>query len=159
MALNRDIIVAIVLLLICGALTVASFDIREPDYGQLSPATWPRIILGIFGFLSLIYLIQSVRQGPDAPNPDAPRGVGDFFAYWRNVLWCFVLFGAYLIAIPYVGILVGGVAFVFLLLTALGGFQRTLLHIAIAVITVGGMWLIFTKALRVALPAGDWTGF
>ena len=40
MTLNRDSIVAIVLLCACGGLAVASFDIREPDYGQLSPATW-----------------------------------------------------------------------------------------------------------------------
>lgn len=159
MALNRDTLIAIALLLICGALTMASFEIREPDYGQLSPAAWPRAILGAFGLLSFIYLIQSLGQGPDAPNPDAPKGVAAFIAYWRNVIWCFALFGAYLVSIPYLGILLGGVAFVFLLLTALGGFQRWLLHVAISLVTVGGMWAIFTFALRVILPRGEWTGF
>lgn len=159
MTLNRDTIIAVVLLLICGGLAVASLDIREPNYGQLSPATWPRIILGVFGLLSFIYLIQSLRQGPDAPDPEAPQGVAAFVAYWRNVIWCFVLFGAYLIAIPYVGILVGGVLFVFSLLTALGGFRNTALHALIAVVTVGGMWSVFTFVLGVVLPTGDWTGF
>ena len=159
MALNRDTIVAVFLLLICGGLGWASLDIREPDYGVLSPAAWPRVILGVMGFLSLIYLIQSLRQGPDAPNPEAPKSVGEFFAYWRNVIWCFVLFGVYLVAIPYLGILVGGMAFVFALLTALGGFRNWLLHILIAAISVGGMWAVFTFALRVFLPRGEWTGF
>ncbi|MEM0990697.1 MAG: tripartite tricarboxylate transporter TctB family protein [Pseudomonadota bacterium] len=159
MTLNRDIIVAVVLLLICGGLSVASLDIREPNYGQLSPATWPRIILAVFGLLSFIYLIQSLRQGPDQPDPEAPQGVSAFLSYWRNVIWCFVLFGAYLIAIPYVGILVGGMGFVFLLLTALGGFGRAPLHLVIAGVTVGGMWSIFTYALNVILPSGEWTGF
>ena len=159
MALNRDTIVAVFLLLICGGLGWASLDIREPDYGVLSPAAWPRVILGVMAFLSLIYLIQSLRQGPDAPNPEAPKSVGEFFAYWRNVIWCFVLFGVYLVAIPYLGILVGGMAFVFALLTALGGFRNWLLHILIAAISVGGMWAVFTFALRVFLPRGEWTGF
>ena len=159
MALNRDTIVASLLLLACGGLMFASFGIREPDYGQLSPATWPRVIVGVTAFLSLIYLVQSLRQGADAPNPDAPKGIGEFLAYWRNVIWCFVLFGAYLIAIPYVGMLIGGVLFVFCLLSALGGIRPVFLHSAIAICSVGGMWLLFTFALRVILPRGEWTGF
>jgi hypothetical protein len=159
MALNRDTVVAVLLLLICGGLAWASLDIREPDYGQLSPATWPRVIVGVLALLSLIYLLQSLRQEAEAPNPDAPKSVGAFFNYWRNVIWCFILFGTYLIAIPYVGILIGGIAFVFALLTALGGARDWLLHLAIAAISVGGMWTIFTQALRVILPRGEWTGF
>lgn len=158
MTLNRDIFVAIFLLLVCGGLTVASLDIREPNYGQLSPATWPRIILGVFGLLSFIYLIQSLRQEPTAPAPDSPKSLSEFFAYWRNVIWCFVLFGAYLISIPFLGILVGGVLFVFLLLTVLGGFKAWALHAVIAAVSVGGMWTIFTFALNVILPRGEWTG-
>ena len=159
MALNRDTVVAVVLLLICGGLAWASLDIREPDYGVLSPATWPRVIVGVMAVLSLIYLVQSLRQEPDRPRPDAPKTAAAFFAYWRNVIWCFLLFGLYLLAIPYVGILLGGVAFVFALLTALGGLRNWLLHIAIAAISVGGMWTVFTFALRVFLPRGEWTGF
>ena len=39
---NRDTLVAIFLLVICGVFLVASFEIREPDYGQLSPAALAR---------------------------------------------------------------------------------------------------------------------
>jgi hypothetical protein len=38
---------------------LASFEIREPDYGVLSPAAWPRLIIIIIGGLSVIYLLQS----------------------------------------------------------------------------------------------------
>ena len=158
MTLNRDSIVAICLLVICGGLAWASLDIREPNYGQLSPAAWPRVIVGVLSFLSLIYLVQSLRAGPDEPR-QGYGGLAGFYGYWRNVICCFVLFGAYLIAIPYVGILLGGMAFVFLLLTALGGVRNTLLHVSIALITVGGMWSVFTFALKVILPRGEWTGF
>ena len=159
MTLNRDTIVAVFLLLICGGLWWASLDIREPNYGQLSPATWPRLIVFVMAGLSLLYLLQSLRQGPDEPNPDAPKTMSEFFSHWRNVIWVFVLFGAYLLIIPYLGMLVGGVLFVFCVLSALGGWRRVILHGAIALVSVGGMWLLFTNALRVILPRGEWTGF
>lgn len=158
---NRDTFVAIVLLCICGILISASLDIREPNYGQLSPAAWPRAILGALTFLTVIYLIQSLRQGPDAPNPDAPKTLLAFAIYWQNVIWCFALFLGYLMILPYLGMAISGMVFVFALLTALGGFalRQIGLHLAIAIITAGGMWSLFTFGLGVRLPRGALTGF
>jgi putative tricarboxylic transport membrane protein len=163
---NRDTVIAVVLLLTCAVLAMASFDIREPDYGQLSPATWPRVIVGILTLLSTIYLVQSIRKG--VPEPEAaeagdeaaPGGIAGFFAYWRNVFWCFALFLAYLLTMPYLGMLIGGLAFVFLLLNALGGWQpkQLALHAVIALVTVGGMWSLFTFGLHVLLPPGEILG-
>ncbi len=158
---NRDTVVAILLLVGCGVLLNASFDIREPDYGQLSPATWPRTIVGVITLLSLIYLVQSIRRGvPEAPAEKATRGLGEWMAHWRNVFFVFALFFAYLAAWPWLGMLVGGVAFVFLLLNALGGWapDRLALHAAIAAVSVGGMWSVFTFGLGVLLPRGEWFG-
>lgn len=163
---NRDTVIAVALLLACGVFAVASFEIREPDYGQLSPATWPRVVVGILALLSVIYLVQSIRKGMPEPDGDTAgqdpggRGVAGFFAYWRNVFWCFALFLAYLLTMPYLGMLIGGLAFVFLLLNALGGWQpkQLLLHGVIAVVTVGGMWALFTFGLHVILPRGELLG-
>lgn len=169
--LNQDTIIAIVLLLISGGLMVASFDIREPDYGQLSPAAWPRAVVAALGVLSLIYLLQSLAGTPaggDVPetggtsgSPEAkagaPRVGAGFFGYWRNVIWCFVLFLGYLLALPYLGMLIGAVTFAFLLMSALGGWQprQLALHAVIAIIAVGGMWALFTFGLKVPLPSGQ----
>jgi len=168
--LNQDAIVAIVLLLISGGLMVASFDIREPDYGQLSPAAWPRAVVVTLGLLSLIFLLQSLAgagtpAGGDLPETakgdedakvNAPRVGAGFFGYWRNVIWCFSLFLLYLLALPYLGMLIGAVTFAFLLMNALGGWapRQMALHALIAVIAVGGMWALFTFGLKVPLPAG-----
>jgi hypothetical protein len=155
---NRDTVVAILLLIGCGVLLNASFDIREPDYGQLSPAAWPRTIVGLLAFLSLIYLVKSIRQGvPEDPVEKVQRGFGDWAMHWRNVFFVFALFLAYLIALPWLGMLVGGVAFVFLLLNALGGWspRQLVLHAVIAAISVGGMWSVFTFGLGVILPPGE----
>ena len=171
--LSQDTIIAILLLLISGGLMIASFGIREPDYGQLSPAAWPRTIVAALGVLSFLYLIQSLRAGSGTPDnvdlPDdaatsepqqakvEPGGAAAFFGYWRNVIWCFVLFLAYLLSMPFLGMLIGGVAFAFLLMTALGGHspRQLALHAAIAVVAVGGMWALFTFGLKVPLPAGQ----
>lgn len=171
MAISRDVIVAIFLLAATGVLWMASFDIREPDYGQLSPATWPRIILALLTLLSFIFLLQAARaasaavanipaQTSDEKNSTVPRSAltpGGFYNYWKNVIWCFVLFGLYLYSLPWLGMLLGALAFVFLLLNALGGWSphKLALHGVISLITVGGMWSLFTYALGVLLPTGS----
>ena len=166
--LNRDAVVAIVLLMACGGLFWATFSIETPDYGQLKPSTWPRLILLALALLSGIYLVQSLRgTGPAAPDGEGadmeeteaerPRGAGGWLAYWRNPLWCFGLFLAYLLTLPVLGSLIGGVAFVFLLMSVLGGWHPRLLalHALLALITVGGMWSLFTYGLGVILPTGE----
>ncbi len=157
--LNRDAVIAIVLLVFCGVFFWASFDIRQPDYGVLLPSTWPRVVLGVLSLPSVIYLVQSLRQGADAEEEEAPDrepGIWGWVLYWRNPLWCFGLFFAYLATLPVLGMLIGGVSFVFVLLNVLGGWDRKnlVLHAAVALLAVGGMWSLFTFGLGVLLPPG-----
>jgi predicted membrane-bound spermidine synthase len=64
---------------------------------------------------------------------------------------------AYLVTLPYLGSLIGGLAFVFTLMSVLGGWspRNLALHALLAVVTVGGMWCIFTFGLGVLLPPGE----
>ena len=163
--LSRDAVIAIVLLMACGILFWSTFSIRTPNYGQLMPSTWPRVILGVLTVLSAIYLVQSLRRRPapedepdkddDGPGPEP--GLIGWILYWRNPLWCFGLFFAYLVTLPFLGSLIGGVLFVFTLMGALGGWSpRNLMqHAALALISVGGMWSVFTYGLGVILPPGE----
>ncbi len=161
--LNRDVIIAIILLALCGALYWASFDIRQPDYGVLMPSTWPRVIIGVLAFLSTIYLFQSFNSGPDpisdddADNEEAKApGLYGWLKYWRNPLWCFFLFFFYLLFMPVLGMLISSITFVYILLGVLGGWDgnKPIFHAVIAVIAMGAMWSIFTFALGVMLPTG-----
>lgn len=163
--LNRDAVIAVVLLVICGVFFWASFDIRQPDYGVLMPSTWPRAILAILALLSMTYLVQSLRQGGEGEAEEEKKdgaetrrsaGFRGWLAHWRNPIWCFLLFFAYLATLPVLGMLIGGVAFVFVLLGMLGGWdgRKPLVHGAVAVLTVGGMWSLFTFGLGVLLPQG-----
>jgi putative tricarboxylic transport membrane protein len=155
---NRDTLVAIFLLVACGVLIAATFDIRSPDYGVLMPSTWPRIILAVLSLLSLIYLVQSIKAGPDDPSelPDREPGMAGFFNYWRNPIICFSMFFLYLFTMPVLGMLIGGISFVFILMSLLGGWQpkQLALHALVAVVAVGTMWGLFTFGLEVMLPEG-----
>ena len=157
--LNRDAVIAIVLLVFCGVCFWASFDIRQPDYGVLMPSTWPRVIIGVLSFLSLIYLIQSLRGDPEVATTgksEREPGFLSWINYWRNPLWCFFLFFLYLLSLPVLGMLIGGITFVFVLQGVLGGWDRKnlMLHAVVAVLAVGGMWSLFTFGLGVLLPPG-----
>ena len=106
--LNQDTLVAIVLLVFCGVCFWASFDIRQPDYGVLLPSTWPRVILGVLSLLSFTYLVQSIRRDRTATSTTPEThltSVWDWLRYWRNPLYCFGLFLAYLLMLPILGML------------------------------------------------------
>ena len=53
--------------------------------------------------------------------------------------------------------LIGGMAFVFLMLSFLGGWQtkQLITHGLVSVVFVGAMWAIFTFVLGVILPEGE----
>jgi len=158
--MNKDVAVAIFLLVICGIFYAASFEIRIPTYGVLLPSTWPRIILVALGFLSLMYLFQSLTNPEDTPDGDGTTpdpGLWGWIIYWKNPIWCFVLFFAYLFTLPVLGMLIGGVSFVFLLLCVIGGWSLTNLvyHAVISVVCIGAMWSLFTYGLGVLLPPSD----
>ena len=138
---------------------VASFDIREPDYGVLSPAAWPRLIIIIMGVLSVLYFVQSLRMPKTDTSNIQKKNLFEFMDYWRNVFAVFIIFAAYLVALPFLGMLIGNIAFSFVLLSVLGGWRPFIVHGLVAIGTSGGMWLLFTYALEVFLPRGSLTGF
>ncbi|MFQ5995978.1 MAG: tripartite tricarboxylate transporter TctB family protein [Acidiferrobacterales bacterium] len=154
--LNKDTLVAIFLLLFCGVFFAASFDIRETIYGTLGSEVWPRVILTLLSLLSLGYLVQSVRQGKVEGERQKP-GFKTWLLTYRNALWCFFWFALFLLTLPYLGMLIGGSLFVYATLATLG--ERSLhaqaLHLAVAVVSVGLMWALFTYGLNVFLPEGE----
>ncbi|HIC80879.1 MAG TPA: hypothetical protein EYP07_07930 [Kiloniellaceae bacterium] len=158
---NRDVVVALLLLLFCGVFFWESFNIQLTDYGQMNSRVWPRLILGALLIATLVYLWQALR-GEVAEAGIAGRGeVGGggllgWVARYRNALTCYALFLGFLLTLPILGMLIGGVLFVFLALTVLGPPTLRLvpLHAAIALGTVGAMWAVFTFGLRVFLPEG-----
>jgi len=162
--LSRDTIVSIVLLLFCGFLIHAGFQIRDPQFGELSPAAWPQAVSYVLTGFCLIYFIQSLianKADIAAVSADetAVRHAGpvDWLRYYANPIACFALYFLFLVTLPFFGTLIGGTLLVFALLSLLGGItpRQIALHAAIAGISVGAMWSLFTFGLRVLLPRGE----
>ena len=155
MSVNRDVIVGILLLILCAAFFSASFDIQKPLFGQMSSALWPRMILAPLALLSLIFTVKSAMLS--GPVREKRGGAKGWLGYYKNPIVIFILFALFLLTMPVLGMLIGGVLFVFLTLCFLGGWSpRDLaVHGLIAAGTVGFMWSVFSFALGVILPQGE----
>jgi putative tricarboxylic transport membrane protein len=151
---NRDSVVAAVLLLVAGVFFWDTFQWRRtPAYSTMASTVWPRFVLTVFAVLCAVYLARSLIEGGKG---GAQKSLADWLAYYRNPLWCYGLFLVFLVVMPYLGMLIGGVLFVWAMQAAVG--ERTLRaqwrHALIAVGSVGFMWLVFTYAIGVILPEG-----
>lgn len=151
---NRDTITALLLLVLCGVLFWQTFYIREVPFSQVGSEVWPRFVLILLTILSIIYLFRSMTE---PRNPGEPFSLRTWLQTYRNPLICFAMFFVFLVALPYFGMLIAGILFVFITQSILGGWQPRQLgkHAVISVLAVGGMWAVFTFALGVLLPAGE----
>jgi putative tricarboxylic transport membrane protein len=152
--LSLDSVVATVLLIFGGVLLWDTFQWRRTPYSTLASSVWPRFVLVVFFALCAIYFIRSLRRGATG---ETKRQFLDWIVYYRNPLSCYGLFFLFLVTIPYLGMLVGGTLFVWAAQAAVGerSARAQLRHAAIAIVSVGFMWLIFTYAIGVILPDGS----
>lgn len=150
--INRDALVAVFLLLFCGAALWETYNIATFESAAMDANLWPRVIVVALAVLSAFYLLKSLRN----PEPVETRSIRALIGTYRNALWCFGLFAAFLLTLTWLGILIGGFLFVFIALSVLG--NRTprdlLMHAVVALATVGITWLVFSYALEVFLPQG-----
>ena len=157
-SLNRDTIVSIVLLVFCGVLIWAGFQIRDPQFGELPPAAWPQGVSYVLTGFSLIYFFQSITSGqPAAERQSIEGGLLGWLKSYINPIACFAIYFLFLITLPFFGTLIGGTLLVFTLLSVLGGVRprQIAVHATIAIVSVGFMWSLFTFGLRVLLPRGE----
>jgi putative tricarboxylic transport membrane protein len=154
-SLNRDTVIALVLLAITSLYFWETFNIPDPGYASMGSAVWPRVILVPLFVLCVTYLVQSLRRKAEADGK--PFSFGTFFATYQNPIYCFIIFFIFLLVIDYLGMLIAGVLVTFALLTAIG--NRTpkalLLHLIISVVSVGLVWSLFTYVLRLYMPEGE----
>ena len=157
--LDANVVIALLLLTISTVMYVDTYYYKTVPGAIIGATIWPRVVTILLGLLSVIYLIQSLRAVRPEPHPDDMSQIG--FVAWlrlnRNVIGCFVLYGVFLFSLKWLGMLLGGMAFVFVTLCFLGPNERRshLINAAVAVVTIGCMWLLFTYVLGVILPQGE----
>jgi putative tricarboxylic transport membrane protein len=150
--INRDSITALILLMLCGLFLNALGDIEQTHYGTVGSDVWPTIVLSVLTFFCSIYFVTSLRDTSDEQQAFSWKA---FLP--KNVLIVFALFALFVYSLPTLGMLVGGISFVFLALTLIGHKTKKhlILHFIIAFLSVALMWATFTYGLNVMLPQGD----
>lgn len=153
--INADVVIALLLMVICAVFFVETFAYQKVHLAIIGSKLWPRVVVVAMFLLASAYLVQSLRL--PSKRAQQPWSLGQWLRDNRNVIGSFAFYGLFLLTLPYLGMLLGGTLFVFGALTFLG--RRTWLnhaiHIAIAVVSVGFMWWVFTHALGVVLPEGE----
>lgn len=153
--LNRDTVTAVVLLLFCGLLFRQTFFVRKVPFSIMGSEVWPRFILIVLFLLLVIYLFRSLAKPPQDSLSSRPLKV--WIEMYRNPLWCFGMFFLFLISLPYLGMLLSGILFVFITQTIIGSRDKRsiILHALVSVVAVGGMWAVFRFGLGVVMPAAS----
>ncbi len=153
--LNRDTVTAVLLLLFCGLLFRQTFFVRKVPFSIMGSEVWPRFILIALFILLVIYLFRSLVTPPKDSLSGRPLKV--WIEMYRNPLWCFGMFFLFLISLPYLGMLLSGILFVFITQTIIGSRDKRslILHALVAIGAVGGMWAVFRFGLGVVMPAAS----
>ena len=152
--INADIVIALLLLIVCAAFFAETFRYQKVNLAIIGSKLWPRVMVVALFFFAAAYLFESLLAGRTSETE--AWSLKRWFTVNRNVVICFAVFGLFLATLPYLGMLIGGILFVFITLTSLGKSDARghLIHAAVAVIAVGVMWAVFTFALGVILPQG-----
>jgi len=154
-SLNKDAVIAVLLCVIAALFYWETYYIPVYEYASIGSEIWPRVILVPLLALCVAYFVQSIKKGKTEGG--GISGIGDFFRTYQNPILSFVVFFIFLLTLDYLGMLIGGVLLVFTLLTVLGYKtpKALLIHAAIAIVTVGAVWSLFTFVLQVYLPEGE----
>jgi hypothetical protein len=152
---STDAIIALVLLVACAELYRETFNFRTVAFATMSSAVWPRFVILLLAAFSAALLgkeVFSLAGTGGASGGKAPPPIS-----YRTAAICFGLFATFLIVTPWLGMLIAGLLYVFVMQEVLGprDMKSRLVHLAIAAVSVGGMWAVFTFALRVILPQGE----
>jgi putative tricarboxylic transport membrane protein len=152
---NPDVVISLLLMVLSAAFFFETFELQKVYLAIIGAKLWPRIVVIVLFFLSAIYFIQSIRAM--RPPPASPFSFKGWIIDNRNVVGCFAIYGVFLLALPYLGMLIGGSLFVFATLTLIGrrNLRAHLIHASVAVVSIGGMWAVFRFGLHVILPEGE----
>lgn len=153
---KSDLIIAIFLLCFSGIMINDASNIRDLGFEGMKADAWPRVVLWMLVVMSSIMLGKTYLQFKTDNHKD--NNIFKInFSKFKNALICFGMFIFFLSTLDYLGMLLGGILFVFGLLTLLGGFSIRLVfkHLSISILSIGFMWIVFTFGLRVMLPEGE----
>ena len=140
------------------ALYRATFAIESNPLVPVSPAFYPRLVLGATAILSLALLVSdvlAVRAGR------RPSGMPQRLRYGLVAI-LFAIFAVYVLALPYLGFRVATFVFLVVMQSTIEppkGWRRAGVVVAVALATTLVTYYTFDSYLQVLLPRGLWTEF
>lgn len=159
--MGRDTIAGLVVLVVSLVLFGLTFGIQSNPLVPVSPAFYPRLVLGSTAFLSFLMIVFDVvarrRAGPAAGPAKAkakPR--------YDMVVVMFAIFTVYVLLLPYLGFRIATVAFLAVMQFAMArpSTRRAWIVLAlVALIATAVTYYMFEVYLQVLLPRGRWTDF
>jgi hypothetical protein len=155
--MGRDGIAGLAILAGSLGLLWATLSIQGNPLVPVSPALYPRLVLGLTALFSLVLLVQDLR----AHRVRAPSATASHSRY-AMVVVMFAIFAAYVFALPWFGFRLATIAFVAVMQVALEPARtprRWVVVGVIAVVTSLAAYYTFEEYLQVLLPRGLWTGF
>jgi len=138
--------------------TFAYFGVKQiPVNGtqKTEADLFPKIILGIIVFLTLILLINNIIKLRIQKKETQKFSFKKIIKENKKIIWTFVIFGSYVYLLDKLGYFVSSIPFLLILYFVLTTTKRRIwtgLFGAIAITFI--MFLIFEKGLSVYLPKG-----
>ena len=162
MRLTRDTAAGLVCLAVSLWLLWLCRDLPQSALVPIGPAFYPRIVLSITAFLSVLLITLDVIQSraPAVPAateaaPPQPR------RNYALVLATFIIFGLYVALLSFAGYRIATFLFVAVLQPLLEpprGLRGWIVVLITAVATSLVTYVVFEQYLQVLLPRGTWTG-
>jgi hypothetical protein len=155
----RDGYAALAILIASAFLYWATLGLQQHPLAPVSPGFFPRIVLGAAAGLSALLALREVvaRRRRRAPDATTARP-----ADYGRVLRAFAVFGAYVLALPYLGFRIATCAFLVAMQVTLEwprDSRRWIIVSAVALVATASTYAVFELYLKVLLPRGRWTSF
>jgi len=146
---NKDLRMALVMMVIFIILYAISFSFQSSGVvkSHTTASFFPRVVLLVAMFLTLIMIIQSIRRGPDEAKKKMDKAV---FKRVALTMACAAGFG---LGVVYLGTLVSIALFIFATMLAWGVESKRVI-ILTALLTPVLIYLVFNQVLLVQLPSG-----
>lgn len=159
--LGRDGIAGLVCLTLSIGMFALTFGLPPAAMVPVGPAFYPRIVILLFGLLSVMLIVFDLRAARGGrPGTAVPAAAGAQPNY-RLVLATFIEFGLYIVILPLIGFRISTFLFVLALEVTLEwprDTKRWALMVAVAIATSAACYFVFEDYLSVLLPRGTWSG-
>ena len=158
--IGRDGWAGILVLALCAILYWLTLGLKGNPLVPIGPEFYPRIVLGISAVLAALLVVTDARAQRARTSSGGVRAGTK--PNYPLVTLTFVVFGIYVVALPYLGFRIATVLFVVGLAVLLErprsakGWAKVLV---LALVVAAATYAVFEHYLTVLLPRGKWTGW